>query len=375
MSKWSSCLYTACQRLGPIGLAVCLLLPARAQADEVTGTWTGRLRGNLHYFWENSTRVVMPAGGLDLVAPNGIRVSADYLVDAITSASIGFGVDSDDLFTEQRHQPQLTLGKEFRLSQAKLDLSAVGRYSRETDYESLSAGLTTRLAINEDNTIFQTSVVGLHDGIENNSDPNFSATLNGWTASLQVEQVMTPTTVLLLGYQLGHLEGFIANPYRSVGLGRAPEPENPPDRRTRHTMYGRLAQYVPAMGGAVHLLLRGYTDTWDMWALNPELRVYKEFGDLLMVRVRYRYYRQHRAWFYRDAYPAGWDEPFTADPKLAGFDAHMVGLRFDLDTPFLTDSFLDFAKNSSIFLSLNYNFTGIRYGNAVNGTAGGILRF
>src|SRR5262245_18136952 len=70
------------------GVALVLFAAPRVQADDATGTWTGSLEGRGNYYWERSTRVVVPAAKIKLAAPNGLRVGADYLVDVITSASI-----------------------------------------------------------------------------------------------------------------------------------------------------------------------------------------------------------------------------------------------------------------------------------------------
>lgn len=342
----------------------------------MSGTWTGDLHGHLHYFWENSTRVVVPEGGIEVESPDGLRIGVDYLVDAITSASIGFGVSSDNLFTEIRHEPQLSIGKLFQVDGAKVDVTAVARYSTENDYESFSAGATGSLSLNDDNTVIRANVVGLHDEIRANNDANFRESIDGWTASLAVEQVLSPTSLLIGGYQLGVMNGFMGNAYRQVLRDGAPVGETPPRFRSRHTLYARFAQYIPPLGGAVHLLARGYADSWQMWGLNPEVRFYKEFGDFLMVRLRYRFYRQKRPWFFRDVYPSDWDDPVTADPKLASFHSHMIGIRFDVETAFLADTVFDFAADSSLYLSVNSNLIeGHRYGSAVIGSAGGIWRF
>jgi len=145
--------------------AALLVLPHPVRADELSGTWTGQLHGFLHYFWERSTRVILPEGGIQLESPDGVRLGADLLVDAITSASIAFAGSPDDaLFTEYRYEPQLTLGKEFRLEKAKLDLTALARYSTENDYTSYSGGGISRLALNQDNTVITASVTAPASG-------------------------------------------------------------------------------------------------------------------------------------------------------------------------------------------------------------------
>ena len=351
-------------------------LPTRTRADETTGTWTGEVRLYGHYFLEKSTRVMLPEIGGTLVSPDGLRITADYLVDAITSASIAFaGSTEDDLFTEYRHQPQLTIGKEFRLANSKLDLTALGRYSTENDYESMAAGGNAKLSLNEDNTKIGVSIVGLHDEVRRSNDANFDESLDNWTLNTNVEQVLNRTTIAILGYQVGVLNGFMGNAYRRVQREGAPVAESPPRSRTRHTVYSKLQTYIPPLHGAVHLMFRVYRDTWDILALNPEVRFYKEFGDHLLVRLRYRFYTQNAADFIRDVYPADWDGPLSNDPKLRPIQSHMVGVRIDVDNGFLANSALDLFSNTAFYLSVDFNKTTISFGNEVLGSAGGIWRF
>src|SRR5690349_5157370 len=102
-------------------LAIVSLFTPRAGADAVSGTFTGNvaLRGN--YYWERSTRVVAPAITAGMETPQGIRMDATYLIDAITSASVATGVQSDHPFTEKRHDFQAGAAYEFNFGRRQLD--------------------------------------------------------------------------------------------------------------------------------------------------------------------------------------------------------------------------------------------------------------
>lgn len=347
------------------------------RADDVSGTWTGIAYLSMNYYYEGSTRVIMPESGLTLETPEGLRVGASGLVDIITSASIAAGRPEDQLQSEYRYGlPQLSLGKTFKLSGTKLAVDALGRFSTETDYRSLSAALQTSLSFNEDNTVLRAAAAHLQDTITSNADPSFTDDLRAWSGSLGVEQVLNPTTVLTVTYQIGHQTGFLGNAYRSVQLEGAPQRERPPRLRVRHGLSARCAWYIPEATLAVHVLQRAYIDSWNVKAIAPELRLYKELGHLLLARLRYRFYRQGAADFFRESYPRTWDRPFTADPKLAAFDSHTVGLRLDLDTLFLNRTFLDFAADSTVYLSLDRVFSSIpSYGDQIVGSGGGLVRF
>src|SRR5215468_4225649 len=103
-----------------LGLALALAAPLavlawRARADESTGTWTGNVEARNNYYWERSTRVVAPAIHLDTTSPDGLNIAMDYLIDTITSASLGSGVASDIRFTELRNDFGFALGGELHL--------------------------------------------------------------------------------------------------------------------------------------------------------------------------------------------------------------------------------------------------------------------
>lgn len=342
-----------------------------------TARWRGALDGRLHYFWERSTRVVVPEAQLRAQSPDGLRVSGGYLLDVITSASIAFtGSGEDALHQEYRHQAGVGVGKEFDLGgDSQLDAEMQARLSTESDYRSLPF-VAANFALSRDqrNSVIRWGGSVIHDNVRANNDPSFRGTLDGVSASYSVEQVLNRLSVLTVGYQMGHLWGFLGNPYRNTQMENAGMREAPPRQRTRHALSMRFQQFIPLTGSAVHLLAKGYADTWGIRAMAPEVRVYQSLGPLL-VRARYRYYRQSRADFQRDTYPGDWSGPNTADPKLAAFRGHMYGLRMDLFMGFLAGSFLDFAEGASIYMNLDRQRTGISFGDAVVGSAGGVLPF
>lgn len=345
------------------------------RADEVSGTWTGALEGRANYYWERSTRVVVPSGKLELAAPNGMRVGAGYLVDVISSASIAQGVEEDEVHTEIRQGPTAELGNEFDLGEdSQLDLSVHGTYSTESDYESLIYGLQSTLTLNDKNTRLRLSASRVQDEIRRNRDPSFEEELSGIMLGGSVEQVLSPTAVLNLGYNFGYLEGFLGNAYRRVAIG-PPQYEQPPRKRFRHTASARLAFMIPATSTAVHLMCNGYLDSWEIAAINPELRIHQHFGRDFVIRPRYRFYAQTKASFQRDAYPADWDGPFTSDPKLTEFTTHTFGASFDYRLGFLEGTVLDFARNTWLDLSFDRYLSTNAFGNGVIGTAGGRILF
>ncbi len=358
------------------------------QADGTTGTWTGALTLQGNYYWETSTRVMAPSIGARLVSPDGTEFRAEYLVDAITSASIAAGVSADIRFTEVRNQVSLGAGREFDLGEAQLRLDLSSRVSHEPDYLATGVTLGGQLALAQRCTLIGASLTYIHDDVgsvirgeqasttvdgRDLSDRGRVGQLEGVTLGLSLSQVLTPQLVASAGYDLVHNWGYLQNPYRSVMVQGLLRPEDHPDQRTRNSFYGRVALYVPETRSAVHALYRMYVDEWGLAAITPEARFYQEIGDLVTLRLRYRYYDQTRSFFSRPVDQYVNDDAFlTADPKMSRFHSHLFGLHARLQLGFLQATPLEFLHGGEFWLSFDYLMQTSRFGDAV--IAQGALR-
>jgi hypothetical protein len=131
-------------------------------------------------------------------------------------------------------------------------------------------------------------------------------------------------TQLVLSAQL--LDGFQANPYRAIWLGRAAVQEHHPNDRARYAaaLSGRL--WLKPIGGALQAQVRGYRDTWNVQAISAELAYERGFGQLMRLRLRGRYHHQGKAAFYSDDYalaPRG--QYFSGDRELSTIDTWLAG--------------------------------------------------
>ena len=360
-------------------LALCFARTARA--DEASGTWTGVLEGRANYFYERSTRVVVPTGRLSIEAPNGIRMHADYLVDVITSASIAqTGGDSDALFTELRHGIGTGVGKTFQVGDNELDLNLTGIYSTESDYRSVLFNLNGTFSWNEKNSSLRLGLIRVDDTIRNNMDATFHGELNGTTVQLGFNQVVSPVLLLSGGYTFVYLDGFLGNPYRKTQpMAGAPRMEQPPDSRVRHNAEVQLSWYMPTSRSTLQLYMRTYIDSWELKALTPEVRWYQQLGEAWVARLRYRFYTQSKADFAlprgQTRYPNEYTGPTTSDPKLSEFHSHQIGGRIELSLSVLRDTLLDFASRATLDINFDYQWCTSSFGNNVIATAGGRLPF
>ncbi len=356
-----------------------LALPGVARADEASGTWTGALELRANYYWETSTRVVAPEVRARLDSPDGVRIDADYLLDAITSASLAAGVQEDIRFTEVRNQGTLGVSREFDLGEAQLRLGTSGRISHEPDY--LATGITAygSLALNQRSTILGATLTYIHDDVgavvrgggprvddsgRDLSDRGRQGQLEGISAGVTLNQVLSPVCTVVLGYSYLHNWGFLQNAYRRAAVASGLAPEQHPGARNRHTLNGRLAYFVPETQTAFHLMYRAYLDDWNVGAISPEVRVYQMIGRSALVRLRYRYYDQTDSYFFEPMYD-GTERFVTADQKMRAFHSHLFGAQLRVALDFLSRTPLSFLDRAWVDMSFNYWVQTSGFGNGI----------
>ncbi|MBK8589396.1 MAG: DUF3570 domain-containing protein [Sandaracinaceae bacterium] len=369
-----------------LGAAVLPLCCARgvSQADEVDGRWSGRFSLLGNYYWETSTRVVAPEFGVQLTSPNGTDLSATYLVDTITSASQAAGTTIDVSFNETRHDITLGAGRELELGDSALQLRGGLHFSREPDYTSISGNVGASLFLNERSTTLHLTLGYLHDEVRQNfrGPPpptvpglilgQFNEDFDALTISIGWDQVLQPWLIAEVGYDLVYLNGFLANAYRRVMVAGAAVGEQHPGTRIRHTLTGRLKAHVQRTRTTFQLRYRAYLDSWDIGAINPEVRVYQQLARNLDLRLRYRYYKQTRSFFYEDDDEAYAPNAafFTNDPKMSAFRSHEIGMQLRLGFGFLEGTALDVLRGGRLDLSFNYLWRTNVFGDAVTAQVG-----
>ncbi len=367
-----------------LGIACLLVAQGVSRADEIDGKWSGRLSLRGNYYWETSTRVVAPEFGVRLTSPEGTDLSATYLVDTITSASQAAGATEDVRFNETRHDVTVGVAHELEVGENALGLAGGVHFSREPDYTSISGFVTGSLFLNQRSTTLHLTLGYLHDEVRQNFrgptpvptpgtilaifDENFDAL----TVSLGWDQVLTSWLIAEVGYDFVYLNGFLANAYRRVMIAGAAVGETHPTIRRRHTLTGRLKAYIRQTRTTVQLRYRAYFDSWDIGALNPEVRVYQQLAENISLRLRYRYYQQTRSFFFQDDDESYANDAvfFTNDPKMSAFRSHEAGMQLRLDFGFLEGSALDGIRGAMLDMSFNYVWRTSSFGDAVTAQVG-----
>ena len=112
---------------------------------------------------------------------------------------------------------------------------------------------------------------------------------------------------------------------------------------------------------------RYYADDWGIRAHAIDTRFHFRVFRHLLLRLRYRYYTQSAAFFWRDDGVYLPEEVYrTADPKMSAFHSHTPGgqIAFELDPVATRVPALHFLRGASIEATYNHVFQTTRFGDA-----------
>jgi len=361
---------------------------SKVAADDVSNTWTGSVEARGNYYLEKSTRVMAPALRARFEAPIGVTFQADYLVDAISSASIAAGAATDVVFTEVRHDVGLAASIETLIENRPVRWGVYGRLSYEPDYFSRGCGLTTTTFFNRRATSLTVGLNYTDDnvgrklrGVPSGSTQltttrEHVGALRGLVVNTSFLHALLPTLEIGAGYDLGLARGFLANPYRIVTVNGVPRAESHPEQRLRHSVFLQAQWFIPSLNTGLHLIPRFYTDSWDIVAFAPELRLYHEFDAHWLVRLQARYYHQSAAYFNKAVPDYQAEDMFvTADPKMTSFTNMLLGVQTVLKLSLFKGTMLDFIRDASWDFNVAHIWNSNRFGNGLIAQSGLIYPF
>ncbi|WP_224194832.1 DUF3570 domain-containing protein [Nannocystis pusilla] len=329
-------------------LVVCACVVSLLVARDLAAEDRVTVRGN--YYRETSTRVLAPVVYVEKDLPDErFTIGAEYLLDAVTSASIGAGAAAvtggDYLFTEFRHEG--TLRASARLKE--WSFGGFFRYSTESDWVSRSFGVGGARdvfgragTVSLQYTANLDSVLQLYGG---RAIPWYGGKMNIEEMSSETGKQSNLLQVHYLGLGYTHaltrrllggalLEGIFArgpqdNPYRKVRDGLD---ESHPRERKRIALSGFLRYAIPKTPLVLEGRYRFYADDWGILANAPEVRAHVRFLRRVVLRLRYRFYQQTGAWFWREDGNYGSDTIYrTADPKMTRFHSHTPGAELTVE--------------------------------------------
>jgi len=241
---------------------------------------------------------------------DGVRVDAQYLVDAVSSAS----VDVITAATGRIHDVRSELTAGATLGNADRSLHASYIYSREHDWFSHTVGLGGSSDFLHHNlTVGLSGSLGFNQ-IHRMGDAELSRRLTTFAMEAFAAYTVSPRDLVMLGTSVAFLDGFQASPYRFVvydDLRAVYEIE--PETRLRETATLRWHHHLFA-DSALRTMVRGYRDSWDLLALTAQVDYVVGLG-ALDVGFHVRGYHQTDANFYRPSYGAM--QPYmTSDREL-----------------------------------------------------------
>lgn len=296
--------------LALLALLALLSMSQPAAAEQLSQNPAGEVAFRGNYWRDRNTRVLNPAVDVRQDLANGVSLGGHYLLDAITSASVAAGVTADKPFTEMRHEAGFNIAVPLERTR-RHKLAASYRYSTESDYFSHSAGLRISSSLFRDNTTLLFGGDYGHNTVGKRLGPTGYLLMGSMHAIHLVgawTQLISPSLLGTVSYEVTINKGFQENPYRPVFVGgERREIEKLPDFRVRHVIAMSLHHMTRLPSDLVpHLTLRPglriHSDCWGLRAVQPELSLSVPVGPVELSGL-FSYYGQSEVSFYRAEAP------------------------------------------------------------------------
>lgn len=289
------------------------------------------------YTDSDHTTVVSPLAAISRDAWRGGTVSASYVADVVSSAS----VDVVSNATSQMHdfRSEITAGLTQKLANWTLNGSYI--YSVENDYQSHNGNLGLSVDLFDKNSTLALGYVFSVNDIFRTGDQQFHRRLLVNGASAAWTQVFDRKTVGQLSYTFAYNDGYQASPYRFVRI-ETPDltgivfkvPETEPQQRYRHAAVMALNRYL-FPDSTLQGDYRFYVDNWGVQAHTLQLRWFITFHDVTL-RLRERLYYQTAASFYQPHYQVATLQSYvTSDRELSNLWSNLVGVKLSWRLPWV----------------------------------------
>lgn len=331
----------------------------------------------------DATVVVAPrAAAQGVFNEERTRINAAYAADIWTSASIDIRTAATVPITEQRDQIDLSVSHEFD------DMTIGGSYyySGENDYWSHGFTLRSEQEILGGSTTLAESLRYVHDLVGRSGDRDFERPLDSFTLRTSLTQVLSPEAIVQATWEGTYRVGYQSSPYRFVGLGgfcgaipdQGAEGVNPstlcvpevhPDTRIRNAFVLR-GNYAFSRDASAGL---GYRFYFDDWGVNSHTAVFQVAWIPVAqhtLTVRYRFYSQGAASFYRREYEARENINFvTRDRELSPLFSNRLAISYQAKVSLGEGGALEFAIALGGTGFVYADFIGLDQVYALDGTA------
>jgi hypothetical protein len=317
----------------PVLVVVVLLAAAPARADNAFTAKTQVYTDNDH------TTVVSPLVALSRDAWSGGTLSASYVADIVSSASVDVISNATARMTDFRSEISAGLAQKLRGT----TLSGNYVYSVENDYSSHNLDFGFSQELFDKNSTLSLGWSLAANRIGRTGDQSFRETLLVTGGSASWTQVLDRKTIAQLSYSFAYNDGFQSSPYRFVrfegdgGDTEAKHLERDPRQRYRHAAVIGLNRHLFS-DSSIQADYRFYDDNWSVQAHTVQLRYFVTFRGDITLRLRERFYYQSDANFYREHYAfADGVAPayFTSDRELSKFWSNLVGAKISWRLPWV----------------------------------------
>ncbi|HFQ13890.1 MAG TPA: DUF3570 domain-containing protein [Gammaproteobacteria bacterium] len=311
-------------------LLLLLLLPAALRAAVLPEERADAL---YHSYDGGGVQVNGPSILLRKGIGDSVSASANYYVDAISSASIDV-VTTASPYEEKR--TETSVGVDYLHADTIMSLNYTR--SSENDYEARTAafGISQELFGN-----MMTVSMGYAQGndvVGKRGDASFSEDVKRQQYKLGLSQILTRNLLLNLGFETVTDEGYLNNPYRSVryrdassARGYSYEPEKYPRTRTSNAAAVRLIYHLP-IRASLHGEYRLFDDSWGITASHMQIGYTHGWRDRWIFDLKYRVYTQTKADFYADLFPYSQSQNFYGrDKEISTFSSQTFGLGVSYD--------------------------------------------
>jgi hypothetical protein len=289
------------------------------------------------YTDSDHTTVVSPLAAISRDAWKGGTLSASYVADVVSSASVDVISNATRQMNDFRSEITAGVAENLHLT----TLSADYVYSVENDYQSHNADFGLAQDLFEKMTTLALGWTFSDNRVGRTGDQLFTRHLLVTGASGTWTQVLNQKTIAQLSYSFSYNDGYQASPYRFVRVESTDErqivfkvPETEPNERFRHAAVAALNRYL-FNDSAIGADYRFYADNWGIISHTVQVRWFIAFKDLTL-RLRERFYYQQGASFYKEHYTVNdLSSYMTADRELSTFWSNLVGAKLSWRLPWV----------------------------------------
>jgi hypothetical protein len=275
----------------------------------------------------DQTVVVSPHARISGTLDTGTSLEATYTEDIVSSASVDVRSTASPRIQDVRQEEDASVAQVLGTT----TLAGAFIHASERDYDSFGGSLGVETELFQRNTTLALRGGYTYNLVGKADDPGWKAPFTSLSLDAAWTQTFTPTTIGQLAATWEHQSGFLASPYRrvSVANGQYVLPEATPPVRDRIAAAVGFKQYLGI--GALHLEYRFYFDTFFIFSHTPEIRYTFDLGPV-NIRLRYRFYVQTAAFFYKAHYDS-LVAYLSADREMSPFSSHLFGVKLDWSPP------------------------------------------